>query len=182
MASGVRPEEKDRFMTATLGDDMDMTKFHDAVATVIEFIIDGEDVLAHCDKGKHRSGCLVCCVAAVVRCGSVIGIMEAYVEGQVFELEGTKALQNLWEASGLWNLLDTLKHDLEIKRFNEDIKDALRRSKHVQVSCRLQACNQPASSQSATHEQGGVQQRSGQPQSKRRPQPPLSQGARLEQH
>ena len=76
-----------------------------------------------------------------------------------------------------WVQWQQLGEDSEIHNLVADIKlkmDILHRSPRVQVSrCGLQGCRQQPSSsqtQSATHEQGGVRQRSGQSQSKRRPQ------------
>ena len=180
MESWVRPENKAVYMTATLGDDMDTAKFLDAAMTIVDYMLDNKELLVHCDFGKHRSGCLVCFVGAVVQCDCVTNLMEDYIKGQTFEGLGIVDLQHLWEDSCLWRLLDSLLQESDTSRMIEDIKDILHRSQLR--SLRLQAFRPPASSQSATHEQGGAQQRSGQFQSMRHSQPSGTQSPRREQH
>ena len=103
---------------------------------------------------------------------NVTDILNEYVADQVYQHHDNPdlSLSKLWHASGLWTFLRRARKDPQIDTLLNPIRRVLE-SMGVKVSSyKLRGCRQPASSQSATHEEGGVQQRSGQPQSKSCPQ------------
>ena len=119
------------------------------------------------------------CVCCHFQNRNVRDILKEYVDDLVYRHHDHPdlSLAQVWHASDLWTLLRSARTDPQINTLGNPIHRVLESMGVKLSSYKLQRCRQPASSQSATHEKGGVQQQSGQPQSKRRAQPP-----RHEQH
>ena len=156
-----------------MGADMKVAVLEQGVKMFMRAMWKNQDTLVYCDQGLIRSGCFLIFVTSLLHkyWRLVEDIMESYLDDPIFNHRSRACLYSSWLQSGLGEVLDSARDDLEILNLASKI-----RPKMADIG------REPR-----VHVWGWMQTTIRVPQSKRRPhhgtkRPRASQRARHEQH
>lgn len=99
-----------------MGLNMDVPTLQQAVKKVLRAMLEERDTLVHCKQGKHRSGCFLMFVNAVIDDGIDVEVwLDDYLKHSILRPHDRGCVLRAWRESGLSKLLGATRRDAEVQ-------------------------------------------------------------------